>query len=101
MPPPSTTRTAAGLEIDPRSEEHTSELQSHLKLVCRLLLDKKSSIAVFTAASESFTRYNINATIAESLANFRPVVAMAQREGVPVRRSIFTGFGCPYEGRVH
>src|SRR5713101_340930 len=58
------------------------------------------SIAVFTAASESFTRHNINATIAESLANFRPVVAMAQREGVPVRGYISTVFGCPYEGRV-
>src|SRR5947209_943099 len=58
------------------------------------------SIAVFTAASESFTRHNINVTIAESLANFRPVVAMAQREGVPVRGYISTVFGCPYEGKV-
>ena len=58
------------------------------------------SIAVFTAASESFTRHNINATIAESLANFRPVVAMARQEGVPVRGYISTVFGCPYEGAV-
>jgi len=58
------------------------------------------SIAVFTAASESFTRHNINATIVESLANFRPVVAMALREGVPVRGYISTVFGCPYEGKV-
>ena len=58
------------------------------------------SIAVFTAASESFTRHNINVTIAESLANFRPVVAMARQEGVPVRGYISTVFGCPYEGAV-
>ncbi len=58
------------------------------------------TIAVFTAASESFTRHNINATIAESLANFRPVVALAQHEGVPVRGYISTVFGCPYEGKV-
>src|SRR5579859_5948657 len=58
------------------------------------------SIADFTAASESFTRHNINATIAESLANFRPVVAMALREGVPVRGYISTVFGCPYQGAV-
>ena len=58
------------------------------------------SIAVFTAASESFTRHNINATIAESLANFRPVVAMARQEAVPVRGYISTVFGCPYEGAV-
>jgi len=58
------------------------------------------SIAVFTAASESFTRHNINATIAESLANFRPIVALAQQEGIPVRGYISTVFGCPYEGAV-
>src|SRR5579859_500481 len=58
------------------------------------------SIAVFTAASESFTRHNINTTIAESLANFRPVVALARRENIPVRGYISTVFGCPYEGRV-
>src|SRR5438874_3514534 len=54
------------------------------------------SIAVFTAASERFTRHNINVTIAESLANFRPVVAMARQEAVPVRGYISTVFGCPY-----
>src|SRR5947209_7768541 len=58
------------------------------------------SVAVFTAATESFTRHNINATIAESLANFRPVVALAQQEGVAVRGYISTVFGCPYEGAV-
>src|SRR5438132_6406895 len=34
----------SALEIDPRSEEHTSELQSHSDLVCRLLLEKKKKI---------------------------------------------------------
>ena len=58
------------------------------------------SVSVFTAASESFTRHNINATIAESLANFRPVVALAQQEHIPVRGYISTVFGCPYEGVV-
>ncbi len=58
------------------------------------------SVAVFTAASETFTRHNINATIAESLANFRPVLEMASHEGVPVRGYISTVFGCPYEGAV-
>lgn len=58
------------------------------------------SIAVFTAASESFTHHNINATIAGSLANFQPVVKLAQQEGIPVRGYISTVFGCPYEGKV-
>ncbi len=58
------------------------------------------SIAVFTAASESFTRHNINATVAESLANFRPVIALAQKENITTRGYISTVFGCPYEGKV-
>src|ERR1700730_16722289 len=75
-------------------------LVPNVKGMERALAAGGRSIAVFTAASESFTRHNINATIAESLANFRPVVAMAQREGLPVRGYISTVFGCPYEGRV-
>ncbi len=72
----------------------------NLKGMERALAAGVRSVAVFTAASESFTRHNINATIAESLANFRPVVALAQQEGVPVRGYISTVFGCPYEGTV-
>jgi len=58
------------------------------------------AIAVFTAASESFTHHNINATIVESIANIKPVVALAKQEGMPVRGYISTVFGCPYEGTV-
>jgi hydroxymethylglutaryl-CoA lyase len=52
---------------------------------------------VFTAASESFTRKNINATIAESIARFAPVVAQSP---VPVRGYVSTAFHCPYEGPI-
>jgi hydroxymethylglutaryl-CoA lyase len=75
-------------------------LVPNLKGMERALAAGVRSIAVFTAASESFTMHNINATIAQSLANFRPVVALAQKEGVPVRGYISTVFGCPYEGAV-
>ncbi|HEY3993744.1 MAG TPA: hydroxymethylglutaryl-CoA lyase, partial [Ktedonobacteraceae bacterium] len=75
-------------------------LVPNLKGMERALAAGVRSIAVFTAASESFTRHNINATIAESLANFRPVIAQAQQAGVPVRGYISTVFGCPYEGAV-
>ncbi|HEU5228927.1 MAG TPA: hydroxymethylglutaryl-CoA lyase [Ktedonobacteraceae bacterium] len=75
-------------------------LVPNLKGMERALTAGIRSIAVFTAASESFTRHNINATIAESLANFRPVVALAKQEGVKVRGYISTVFGCPYEGKV-
>jgi len=75
-------------------------LVPNLKGMERALAAGVRAIAVFTAASESFTRHNINATIAESLANFRPVIALAQQEKITVRGYISTVFGCPYEGKV-
>lgn len=75
-------------------------LVPNLKGMERALAVGVRSIAVFTAASESFTRHNINSTIAESLANFRPVLERARQEGVAVRGYISTVFGCPYEGIV-
>jgi hydroxymethylglutaryl-CoA lyase len=88
----------AGLKDLPSTKY--SVLVPNLKGMERALNAGVRSIAVFTAASESFTRHNINATIAESLANFRPVVALAQRERIAVRGYISTVFGCPYEGSV-
>jgi isopropylmalate/homocitrate/citramalate synthase len=66
----------------------------------RALAAGARAVAVFTAASETFTRHNINATIAESIENFRPVVEMARSADVTVRGYISTVFGCPYEGDV-
>ncbi|MGE5277340.1 MAG: hydroxymethylglutaryl-CoA lyase [Acidobacteriota bacterium] len=57
-------------------------------------------IAVFTAASETFNRHNINAGIDESIERFRPVVARARDEKLRVRGYVSTAFGCPYEGDV-
>jgi len=83
-----------------RSTTSYPVLVPNLKGMERALAAGVRAIAVFTAASESFTRHNINATIVESLANFRPVVALAQQEKVTVRGYISTVFGCPYEGKV-
>ncbi len=58
------------------------------------------AVAVFTAASESFTKRNINMTIEESLTIFRDVVKAARADGMWVRGYVSTAFGCPYEGRV-
>jgi hydroxymethylglutaryl-CoA lyase len=88
----------SGLERLPRTEYPV--LVPNLRGMERAMEAGVRSIAVFTAASESFTRHNINTTIAESLANFRPVVALARREDIRVRGYISTVFGCPYEGRV-
>ncbi|HEY7113849.1 MAG TPA: hydroxymethylglutaryl-CoA lyase [Thermoanaerobaculia bacterium] len=57
-------------------------------------------IAVFTAASETFNRRNINAGVDESIERFRPVTARAREAGVRVRGYVSTAFGCPYEGDV-
>jgi hydroxymethylglutaryl-CoA lyase len=58
------------------------------------------SIAVFTAASETFTKHNINMTIAQSLEIFSEVIRAARADGMWVRGYISTAFGCPYEGAV-
>jgi isopropylmalate/homocitrate/citramalate synthase len=57
-------------------------------------------IAVFGAASETFSRKNINCSIAESLDRFRPVVEAARARNVRVRGYISCVAGCPYEGAV-
>ncbi|MEX0921769.1 MAG: hydroxymethylglutaryl-CoA lyase [Rhodovibrionaceae bacterium] len=57
-------------------------------------------IAVFGAASESFSQKNINCSIAESLERFRPVAEAAQDKGVKVRGYVSCVLGCPYEGEV-
>jgi hydroxymethylglutaryl-CoA lyase len=58
------------------------------------------SIAIFTAASESFNKRNINMSIDESFANFAEVVPRARAERMRVRGYVSTAFGCPYEGDV-
>lgn len=59
-----------------------------------------NKIAVFTAASDTFTRQNINCTIDESIERFRPVVYDAKRDGMVVRGYISTVTHCPFEGAV-
>ncbi len=57
-------------------------------------------IAVFGAASESFTQKNINCSIAESLTRFAPVCEAARAAGMKVRGYVSCVLGCPYEGAV-
>ncbi len=56
--------------------------------------------ALFTAASESFTKKNINCTIAESLDRFAEVARLAHDAGVSLRGYVSTVVECPYEGAV-
>jgi hydroxymethylglutaryl-CoA lyase len=66
----------------------------------RALAAGARDVAVFTAASETFNKRNINATIDESIARFLPVVALARERGVRVRGYVSCCFGCPYEGAI-
>jgi hydroxymethylglutaryl-CoA lyase len=58
------------------------------------------TIAVFAAASESFSNKNINCSIDESLERFRPVLDAAKADGVRVRGYVSCVLGCPYEGKI-
>jgi hydroxymethylglutaryl-CoA lyase len=61
---------------------------------------RADEVAVFVAASESFSQKNINCGIAESLERVRPIFAAAKDNAVRVRGYISCVLGCPYEGRV-
>lgn len=66
----------------------------------RALEARVDKVSVFTAASETFNQKNINASIAESIARFVPVVTRAKESGLLVRGYISTSFWCPYEGKI-
>jgi hydroxymethylglutaryl-CoA lyase len=66
----------------------------------RALRAKVGKAAVFTAASETFNRKNVNASIAESIERFKPVVLGARGAKIPVRGYVSTAFWCPYEGKI-
>lgn len=75
-------------------------LTPNMKGLERALEARVDEVAVFAAASESFSQKNINCSIAESLERFRPVMATAAERGVPVRGYISCVLGCPYEGAI-
>jgi hydroxymethylglutaryl-CoA lyase len=57
-------------------------------------------VVVFGSASETFSRKNINCSIAESIARFAPVVAAARAQGLRVRAAMSCTVGCPFEGEI-
>jgi hydroxymethylglutaryl-CoA lyase len=83
-----------------RSGTRYTALVPNRKGMERALAAGVDEVAVFTGATESFVRHNINTCIDGSIENFRPVVEMAREGGVPVRGYISVVFGCPYEGAV-
>ncbi|TAN48782.1 MAG: hydroxymethylglutaryl-CoA lyase [Betaproteobacteria bacterium] len=59
-----------------------------------------TEVAIFGAASETFSKKNINCSIAESLERFRPVAEAAHAANITLRGYISCVVGCPYEGEV-
>ncbi|MGE5766555.1 MAG: hydroxymethylglutaryl-CoA lyase [Bacteroidota bacterium] len=75
-------------------------LVPNLKGLERALAAGVEEVAVFGAASETFTQRNINCSIAESLERFAPVCDEARAAGLRVRGYVSCVLGCPYEGAV-
>jgi hydroxymethylglutaryl-CoA lyase len=64
------------------------------------LAARVEEVAVFAAASETFSQKNINCSVAESLDRFAPLAARARAEGLRVRGYVSCVLGCPYEGPI-
>ena len=75
-------------------------LTPNLKGFERALAAKADEVAIFGAASESFSQKNINCSIAESLERFAPVAEAARHAGIPVRGYVSCVVACPYEGAI-
>ncbi len=88
----------AGVDFRPGTDYPV--LVPNMKGLERALVSGVREIAVFTAASDSFNRHNINADIEESLERIAAVVAAARSADVKVRAYVSCVLGCPYEGDI-
>ena len=86
--------------IDKRDGVSYPVLVPNAKGMQRALEAGAKEVSIFTAASESFNRKNINCSIAESMDRFEPVMETAREHGIKVRGYISTVIGCPYEGPI-
>ena len=87
--------------IERRPGVRYSVLVPNLKGFEAALPTRPDEVVVFAAASEAFSRRNINCGIAESIERFAPVVAAARAAGIKVRGALSCAVGCPYEGDIH
>ncbi|MFN3415076.1 MAG: hydroxymethylglutaryl-CoA lyase [Caldimonas sp.] len=88
----------AGLQRQPGVRY--SVLVPNMKGLEAALPTRPDEVVVFGAASEAFSRRNINCSIEESIERFRPVVQAARERGLKVRGAISCAVGCPYQGEV-
>ena len=86
--------------IERRPGVRYSVLTPNLKGLEAALAGRPDEIVVFGAASEAFSRRNINCSIEGSIERFRPVVQLALAQGIKVRAAVSCAVGCPYQGDV-
>ena len=86
--------------IERRKDTVYAALTPNLRGFEEALQAGATEVAVFAAASQAFSRQNINCSISESLERFVPVMAAAALHGVRVRGYVSCVLGCPYEGSV-
>jgi hydroxymethylglutaryl-CoA lyase len=88
------------LPLARRTHTTLSALVPNMKGLEAALVSQVDEVAVFAAASESFSQKNINCSIDESIARFEPVLAAAREAKLPVRGYVSCVLGCPFEGEI-
>ncbi len=88
-------------QLSQHKDIHYSALVPNLKGLELAIEGGMKEVAVFTAASELFTKQNINCSINESLERFKPVLLLAKSHGIKVRGYVSCVLGCPYEGEIN
>ena len=87
-------------QIKRQSNVRYTALTPNLRGLEAAIEAQADEVAIFGAASESFSQKNINCTIAQSLERFSPVIELAQKYHLPVRGYVSCVLGCPYEGNI-
>jgi hydroxymethylglutaryl-CoA lyase len=87
-------------QIKRKSNVRYTALTPNLRGLEAAIEAQVDEVAIFGAASESFSQKNINCSIAESLERFLPVIELAQKHQLPVRGYVSCVLGCPYEGHI-
>ncbi len=87
-------------KLDRKKNVTYSALTPNMKGFEAAMAANVDEVAIFAAASESFSQKNINCSIAESLARFVPIMTAAKAKNIPVRGYVSCVVGCPYEGEI-
>ena len=87
-------------DIERRSGTVYAALTPNLKGFELALQAGADEVAIFAAASETFSQRNINCSISESMQRFEPVMSAAASAGIRVRGYVSCVLGCPYEGEI-